>query len=82
MESNPQPSQPLSTTDNSCADWDPAEIDHMLQYLKAHKSEIVETGNFRPKTYNNLLPTLAPLRKLGPIKTAKNCSYKWGAVSS
>jgi hypothetical protein len=74
------PSESLTIPDHSRADWDPEEVTHLLQYLQAHKSEIADSGTFKAKTYTNLLPTLAPLRKSGAVKTVKHCSYKWGML--
>src|SRR5882757_8680488 len=77
MEAVSRPLEPPSAPDHSRADWDAEEVTHLLQYLQAHKSEIADSGTFEAKTYTSLLPTLAPLRKSGAVKTVKHCSYKW-----
>ena len=70
------------SVDGGRADWNHREIMQLLEFLKTHKSQIGEAGTFKQKTYTPLLPTLAPLRTSGPIKTVKHCAYKWSAVSS
>lgn len=85
MEANPElmqtPSGPATDDSRPAAHWNPAEITHMLEYLQSHKSEIGEAGIFKMKTFTDLLPTLAPLRTSGAIKTTKHCASKWAAVS-
>lgn len=49
---------PPSIPDNtsSRADWDHAEIIHMLEFLQMHKSEIRAGGTFKPATHTTLVP--------------------------
>lgn len=66
----------MASTVNSSSQWTDHEIEAVLQYLIANKSEIGDAGNFKRKTYNAAAEAIQ-----GHTRTWEQVRTKWQGVS-
>ena len=56
--------------------WNQQEIDHMMNYLQDHASEVGNGGNFKDSVCQATATYIAPYHKSGPVMSAKHVKNK------
>ena len=57
--------------------WNQQEINHMMNYLWDHASEVSYGGNFKDSVYQATTIYISPYHKSGPVKSAKHVKNKY-----
>ena len=67
----------MSEAAHENAVWNQQEIDHMINYLQDHASQVGDSGNFKDSAYQTTATYIIPYCKSGPVKSAKNVKNKY-----
>ena len=62
--------------------WNQQEINHMMNYLQDHASEVGDGESFKDSVYQATVTYIAPYHKSGPVKSTKHVKNKYKTVST